>query len=99
MANYNTFMLIDCKKRKPIIITSSARKVARQIDTGFRVEVWNNNELICKIYKSNKKDIEPYIKAEKEYIKRKQEKATLRNKKRKARREKLLKTSAVNAPL
>lgn len=90
MANYNTFILIDCKKRKPIITTSSARKVAKQIDTGFRVEVWNNNELICKVYKSNEKDIEPYIKAEKEYIRRKQEKATLRNMKRKARREKLL---------
>lgn len=88
MANYNTFVLIDCKSRKPVITTSSARKVARQLDTGLRIEVWNNNELVCKVYKSNENDIKPYIKAEKEYIRKKQEKATLRNAKRKARLQK-----------
>ena len=89
MANYNTFVLIDCKSRKPIITTSSARKVAKQLDTGLRIEIWNNNELVSKIYKSNKNDIEPYIKAEKEYIRKKQEKATLRNAKIKATLEKI----------
>lgn len=88
MANYNTFVLIDCKSRKPIITTSSARKVARQLDKGFRVEVWNENELVSKIYKSNEADILPYIKAEKEYIRKKQEKATIRNAKRRVKLEK-----------
>lgn len=85
MANYNTFVLIDCKTRKPIITTSSARKASRQLDTGFRIEVWNNNELVCKVYKSNEDDIAPYIKAEKEHIRKKQERATMRNARRKAR--------------
>lgn len=85
MANYNTFVLYDCKSRKPIITTSSARKVAKQLNVGFRIEVWNNNELACKIYKSNETDIKPYIMAEKEYIRKKQEKATLRNIKRRER--------------
>ena len=85
MADYNTFILIDCKTRKPMITTSSARKVSKQLDTGFRIEIWNNNELVCKIYKSNEKDITPYVRAEKEYIRKKQEKATLRNARRRAR--------------
>lgn len=88
MANYNTFVLIDCKSRKPIITTSSARKVARQLETGLRIEVWNNNELVTKVYKSNANDIKPYIKAEKEYIRKKQEKAVLRNATRRARAKK-----------
>ena len=86
MADYNTFVLYDCKSRKPIITTSSARKVAKQLDVGCRIEVWNNNKLVSKIYKSNETDLRPYIKAEKEYIRKKQERATLRNAKR---REKL----------
>lgn len=82
MADYNTFVLYDCKSRKPIITTSSARKVAKQLDVGFRIEVWNNNKMVSKIYKSNETDIRPYIDAEREYIRKKQYKATLRNAKR-----------------
>ena len=82
MADYNTFVLYDCKSRKPIITTSSARKVAKQLDVGCRIEVWNNNKLVIKIYKSNETDLRPYINAEKEYIRKKQEKATLRNAKK-----------------
>lgn len=82
MADYNTFVLYNCKSRKPIITTSSARKVAKQLDVGCRIEVWNNNKLVSKIYKSNETDLRPYINAEKEYIRKKQEKATLRNAKK-----------------
>ena len=82
MANYNTFTLIDCINKKPLLITSSARKVSKLLTTGYRVEVWNNNELIEKIYNKNRLLLNPYIEKEREYIRNKQAKAEARNKKR-----------------
>lgn len=88
MANYNTFVVVDCKTRKPFLTTSSARKASKELKTGVRIEVWNNNELVVRIYESDKnKDPSPlsaYIKAEKEYIGRKQAEAEKRNQRRKA---------------
>ena len=70
MANYNTFLVVDCKTRKPILTTSSARKASRELKSGVRVEVWNNNNLIERIYEADKKrennPLEPYIRAERE---------------------------------
>lgn len=90
MANYNTFLVVDCKTRKPILTTSSARKARKGLRTGVRVEVWNNNVLVEKIYeadKRNEKDpLMPYIQAEREYIKQKQARAEERNRRRKASR-------------
>lgn len=87
MANYNTFLVIDCKTRKPILTTSSARKANRELRTGVRVEVWNNNTLVERIYESDKRaevnPLAPYIEAEREYIGRKQAAAERRNKRRK----------------
>lgn len=83
MANYNTFVVMNCTTRKPIVTTSSARKAYRELQTGIRIEVWNNNVLIERIYESNKQKAKPYIEAEKEYIRQKQEKATVRNQRRK----------------
>lgn len=89
MANYNTFVVVNCSTRKPVITTSSARKAYRELQTGIRIEVWNNNVLIERIYESDKKregnPMQPYIDMEREYIRKKQEMATLRNQRRKGK--------------
>lgn len=88
MANYNTFLVVDCETRKPILTTSSARKANSMLTTGVRVEVWNGNKKVETIYESDKrrekKPLGPYIEAERDYIRQKQENATLRNARRKA---------------
>lgn len=82
MANYNTFVVIDCKKRKPILVTSSARKANGYLTTGIRIEVWNNNEKLETIYESTKRyekrPLQPYIDKEREFIRIKQERATIK---------------------
>jgi hypothetical protein len=87
MANYNTFVVVNCSTRKPIVTTSSARKAYGELKTGTRIEVWNNNILIERIYESDKKregnPMKPYIDMERDYIRKKQEIATLRNQRRK----------------
>lgn len=82
MANYNTFNLIDTKSRKTIFTTSSARKCKKSFVKGYRVDVWNKNALVDVIYHRNLSDIDKYVRAEKEYIGRKQAAAELRNKRR-----------------
>lgn len=90
MANYNTFIVVDCGTRKPILTTSSARKASKELRTGIRIEVWNNNELVTKIYEADKnKGTNPlghYIQAEREYIRKKQAAAERRNKARMEKR-------------
>lgn len=87
MANYNTFVVVNCSTRKPVITTSSARKAYGELQTGIRIEVWNDNVLIERIYESDKRresnPMQPYIDLEREYIRKKQELATLRNQRRK----------------
>lgn len=83
MANYNTFIVVDCKSRKSILTTSSARKSNKLLSKGFRIDVWNDNEKICTIYESTRELMIPYINAEKEYIRQKQARAEARNKERK----------------
>ena len=82
MADYNTFMVYDCKKRKTILITSSARKAKNMLHTGFKIEVWNSNNLIETIYTKQITNFDRYISLEKEYIAHKQFKAKSRNDKR-----------------
>ena len=88
VANYNTFVVVNCTTRKPVITTSSARKAYKELQTGIRIEVWNNNVLIERIYESDKRregnPMKPYIDMEKEYIRKKQEMATLKNRRRKS---------------
>ena len=83
MANYNTFVVVCCSTRKPIITTSSARKAYKELQKGVRIEVWNNNVLIKRIYERDKKregnPMKPYVEMEREYIRKKQERATQRN--------------------
>lgn len=86
MANYNTFVVVNCNTRKPILTTSSARKANAELTVGVRVEVWNNNTRIEVIHEYDKRrekyPLDPYIQQEREYIRRKQESATERNKRR-----------------
>lgn len=87
MANYNTFVVIDYKKHKNLLVTSSARKANKLFKTGVKIEVWNENELVEVIYfaksKYSKDYIWRYILKEKEYIGNKQKQAEERNKRRK----------------
>lgn len=84
MANYNTFVVIDYNKRKNILVTSSARKAAKHFGPGIKIEVWNENELVERIYyaksKYSKDYILNYIAEEKKYISEKQKRAEKRNK-------------------
>lgn len=87
MANYNTFIVVDCNSRKSILTTSSARKSNKLLNKGIRIEVWNSNEKVCTIYDSNRELMKPYVEAEKEYIRQKQSRAEARNNSRKRKRE------------
>jgi hypothetical protein len=87
MANYNTFIVVDCNSRKSILTTSSARKANGMLATRYRVDVWNNNEKVLTVYQKTKELMKPYIEAEREYIRQKQARAEERNKARKRKRE------------
>lgn len=77
MANYNTFVVIDCKSRKTVVVTSSARKANKEFFKGRKIEVWNDNSLLETIrFTDIRKEafpMLPYIRKEKEYIRVKQE--------------------------
>ena len=89
MANYNTFVVVNCTTRKPVITTSSARKAYKELQTGIRIEVWNNNILVERIYERDKcrerNPMKPYIDMEREYIRKKQKLAEERNMRTKTR--------------
>ena len=88
MADYNTFIVVDCNTRKPILTTSSARKASKLLTTGIRIEVWNNNEIVQKIYAQDRSPLSVYVKIEKEYIRQKQARAEARNRQRRERLQK-----------
>lgn len=83
MAKYNTFVVYDCKGRKNLLVTSSARKAKAELHVGIKIEVWNENTFIEKIYFKTRRNLERYISEEKQYIAMKQAKAEYRNKRRK----------------
>jgi len=85
MSNYNIFVVYDCVKRKPILVTSSARKAKQALCKGIRVDVWNAEENLACIYSQDSFLLNEYIEAEKQYIARKQARATKRNKQRKCK--------------
>ena len=78
---YNTFLVMDCIKRTPVLVTSSARKSTAELRTGRRVEVWNANKLVERIYAKEKHMMNPYIAAEKEHHRKKQQYAEFQNRK------------------
>ena len=85
MAKYNTFVVCDCKKRRNLLVTSSARKAETELVKGFKVEVWNENAHIETVYYNHAECLDKYIKVEKQYIAEKQKRATERNKQRRSR--------------
>jgi len=72
MADYNTFAVIDCKSRKNVLVTSSARMAYARLKTGYRVDVWNNNALKCSIYAKNRREMCVHLEAERLYHQQKQ---------------------------
>lgn len=74
---YNTFCVVDCRSGKILLVTSSARKARDMLRTGRRIEVWNCNERVDRIYNSMKEKhpMQPYVNAEKEYHRIKQQEA------------------------
>lgn len=85
MAKYNTFVLIETKTRRVLLVTSSARKARDGMTNGVKTEIWNENEHVKTIYK--REGIEPFmpfVTEEKEYIRQKQKRAEERNKLRRS---------------
>lgn len=82
MAKYNTFLVVDTKTRRPLLVTSSARKAKGELWKGRRVEVWNENAKVRTIYARQSDGMDIYIATEKEYISMKQLAAEARNLKR-----------------
>lgn len=78
------FVIVDCKERKNIFITKSARKAKEKFYRGTKIEVWNNDGIhIETIYLKTFERIYDYIKLQRQYIGEKQSKAEQRNKRRK----------------
>ena len=76
----NTFVVIDCKDRKNVLITQSARKAKDRFYIGAKIEVWNNGIHVETIYFSTIGKINKYVSLQKQYIGNKQRKAEGRNK-------------------
>lgn len=83
MAMTNTFVVIDCKQRKTVLATPSARKAQSVLCKGLKVEVWIDNIHIETIYSRQMEKFKPFTLQEKQWIARKQRKAEERNKRRK----------------
>lgn len=81
MAKYNTFLVLSTKGR-PLLVTSSARKARKLLQTGIRIEVWSANSKEETIYHRTRSALEKYVAAEREYIRAKQAAAERRNKRR-----------------
>lgn len=81
---YNTFVVYDCKKRKVMMVTSSARKANGLLTKGIKIEVWNRNDLVEEIYvnKREKFPMKPYVDAERKYIAEKQLRHEEKNRRR-----------------
>lgn len=81
MAAYNTF-LVSTTKGQSLLVTSSARKAGKLLQTGVRVEVWSGNAKTETIYNRKRHFLDKYVAAEREYIRAKQAAAERRNKRR-----------------
>lgn len=82
----NVFVVVDCKKRKPTLVTHSAQKATvtlKSVKSGLRVEVWDNHACVTVAYPKSLYKLHEYVQLEKQYIGRKQKLAEERNKRRK----------------
>jgi hypothetical protein len=86
MANYNTFLVVNCKTRRPTLVTSSARKARDAFGKGVRVEVWNENRRVETIrftdLRTERHPFAPYIQQEMDYIADRQRRAEQKNRRR-----------------
>lgn len=83
------FVVVDCKKRRPILATPSARKATgtlKNVKSGLRVEVWDDHICVTIAYPKDLYKLDPYVQLEKQYIGRKQKRAEERNKFRRSKR-------------
>lgn len=78
----NIFVVVDCKKRRPVLATNSARKAMEKMSLGMRIEVWNSSRCVDIVYCKNSYQMDSYVQREKEYIEMKQKQAEERNRKR-----------------
>lgn len=79
---YNSFVVVDCKKRITILCTQSARKASAMLEKGRRIEIWNDGAIVKKVYNKNPENMVPYLRDEKEHIRRKQKNHEIRNERR-----------------
>ena len=72
------FVTVDTVKRRPVAVGGSARKARKELENKHRrVDVWEDGKHIVTVYKQ--KDLALYVAEEKDYIRKKQERRTWRN--------------------
>ena len=76
----NTFVVIDCKDRKNVLITQSARKAKDRFYVGAKIEVWNDGSCVETIYLRTIGKINKYVSLQKQHIREKQALAEQKNK-------------------
>ena len=74
MPNGNIYLLIECQHQKTILATHSARIAMKYLVPGTRVDIWNNNHRIRKVFASDKFELLEYMKQERDYLKSKEAK-------------------------
>ena len=86
MSDYIIFVVVNCKSRNIMLVTSSAKKAKALLAKGVRIEVWSDNSLVEKIYSTHKNSeshpIGRYLDRERAYIGRKQARAEQRNRRK-----------------
>ena len=78
----STFVLVDCKMRRNVYVTQSARAAWAMMDKGRRLEVWENGENMARLFSEDWVRFKRYIEAEREYIAQKQRRHEQRNERR-----------------
>lgn len=81
----NVFVVVNCKQRKVILATPSARKAQSMLKQGIKIEIWVDNIHFDTAYSKQSEKFKPFVLQEKQYIGRKQRKAEKRNRQRRMR--------------
>lgn len=78
----SAFVVINCKQRKTVLTTLSARKAKNALIKGLKVEIWVDNNLFDTAYSNQTEKLNIFVAKEKQFIGRKQKMAEERNKRR-----------------
>ena len=78
----DSFVVVDCKMRRIVYVTQSARAAWAMMEKGRRLEVWQNGENMARLYFEDWVRFKRYIEAEREYIAKKQRRHEIRNERR-----------------